>query len=121
RPRPGGHPRRRRPRPRLGAVVPAGALRLTSRIRRHRCRRRPGRDRNGARRLTTQPSAQPARPPLADQPARDRVESDTAATLFVDAGAGTGKTYALVRRLGALLLPDRAPIARTAATTFPQT
>src|SRR5699024_12110745 len=118
RPRPGGHPRRRRPRPRLGAVVPAGALRLTSRIRRHRCRRRPGRDRNGARRVTTQPSAQPARTPLADQPARDRVESDTAATLFVEAGAGTGKTYALVRRLGALLLTDRVPIEQIAAITL---
>ena len=41
---------------------------------------------------------------LPDQAARDRVETDTAATLFVEAGAGTGKTYALVRRLSTLLL-----------------
>ena len=68
--------------------------------------------------MTTQPSAQPARTPLADQPARDRVESDTAATLFVEAGAGTGKTYALVRRLGALLLTNRVPIEQIAAITF---
>ncbi len=55
---------------------------------------------------------------LPDQPSRDRVESDTAATLFVEAGAGTGKTYALVRRLGALLLEDAVPIEQIAAITF---
>ncbi|MCD2264132.1 UvrD-helicase domain-containing protein [Dietzia aurantiaca] len=55
---------------------------------------------------------------LADQTARDRVESDTSATLFVEAGAGTGKTYALVRRLSALLLDDEVPIDQIAAITF---
>ena len=55
---------------------------------------------------------------LADQAARDRVESDTAATLFVEAGAGTGKTRALVRRLSALLLDDGIPIEQLAAITF---
>ena len=55
---------------------------------------------------------------LADQPARDRVESDTTATLFVEAGAGTGKTYALVRRLSTLLLDDEVPIDQIAAITF---
>ena len=55
---------------------------------------------------------------LTDQAARDRVESDTAATLFVEAGAGTGKTYALVRRLSALLLEDQVPIDQIAAITF---
>lgn len=58
------------------------------------------------------------RPPLPDQAARDRVETDTAATLFVEAGAGTGKTHALVRRLGRLLLADGVPIDRIAAITF---
>lgn len=55
---------------------------------------------------------------LADKAARDRVESDTAATLFVEAGAGTGKTRALVRRLSALLLDDGIPIEQLAAITF---
>lgn len=55
---------------------------------------------------------------LPDQRARARVESDTAATLFVEAGAGTGKTYALVQRLGALLLTDSVPIEQIAAITF---
>ncbi|MCT2059258.1 UvrD-helicase domain-containing protein [Dietzia cinnamea] len=55
---------------------------------------------------------------LPDQAARDRVETDTAATLFVEAGAGTGKTYALVRRLSTLLLDDAVPIDRIAAITF---
>lgn len=55
---------------------------------------------------------------LPDQAARDRVESDTAATLFVEAGAGTGKTRALVRRLSTLLLEDGIPVDRLAAITF---
>lgn len=56
--------------------------------------------------------------PLADQAARERVETATSATLFVEAGAGTGKTYELVRRLGALLLDDAVPITGIAAITF---
>ncbi len=55
---------------------------------------------------------------LTDQAARTRVESATRATLFVEAGAGTGKTYALVRRLSALLLDDAVPIEEIAAITF---
>ncbi|MFN3600119.1 MAG: UvrD-helicase domain-containing protein [Dietzia sp.] len=55
---------------------------------------------------------------LHDQPARDRVEGDTAATLFVEAGAGTGKTHALVSRLSTLLLADGVPVDRIAAITF---
>ncbi|MBB1030043.1 UvrD-helicase domain-containing protein, partial [Dietzia sp. SLG310A2-38A2] len=55
---------------------------------------------------------------LHDQPARDRVERDTAATLFVEAGAGTGKTHALVGRLSTLLLTDGVPVDRIAAITF---
>lgn len=55
---------------------------------------------------------------LPDQAARDRVESDTSATLFVEAGAGTGKTHALVRRLSALLLEDEVPVDQLAAITF---
>ena len=55
---------------------------------------------------------------LADKAARDRVETDTAATLFVEAGAGTGKTRALVRRLSTLLLDDGIPVDQLAAITF---
>ena len=55
---------------------------------------------------------------LPDQTARDRVENDTAATLFVEAGAGTGKTRALVHRLSALIIADGVPIERIAAITF---
>ena len=38
-----------------------------------------------------------------DQDARDRIEHDLSATLFVEAGAGSGKTTALVRRVVALV------------------
>ncbi len=38
--------------------------------------------------------------PLVDQTARDRIAQDLAKTLFVEAGAGTGKTTELVGRLG---------------------
>ena len=39
----------------------------------------------------------------ADRAARDRIETDLASTLFVEAGAGSGKTTALVRRVLALV------------------
>src|SRR6266508_1986089 len=55
---------------------------------------------------------------LADSPARDRIATDTAATLFVEAGAGSGKTSALVRRITTLVLTDRIPLSAIAAVTF---
>ncbi|MGN7227902.1 UvrD-helicase domain-containing protein [Dietzia maris] len=55
---------------------------------------------------------------LPDRFARARVESDTSATLFVEAGAGTGKTHALVERLATLLLVDGVHIDHIAAITF---
>ena len=55
---------------------------------------------------------------LPDRSARARVAADTSATLFVEAGAGTGKTHALVSRLGALLLEDAVPVEEIAAITF---
>ncbi|MBB0989886.1 UvrD-helicase domain-containing protein, partial [Dietzia sp. SLG510A3-30A2] len=55
---------------------------------------------------------------LPDRAARLRVETDTSATLFVEAGAGTGKTHALVSRLSTLLLDDAVPVDRIAAITF---
>ena len=38
-----------------------------------------------------------------DQEARERIRTDLGATLFVEAGAGTGKTTALVRRVAELV------------------
>ncbi|UVE94134.1 exodeoxyribonuclease V subunit beta [Dietzia sp. B32] len=53
-----------------------------------------------------------------DEAARLRVQSDTSATLFVEAGAGTGKTHALVERLSTLLLNDAVRVEQIAAITF---
>ncbi|HKC28119.1 MAG TPA: UvrD-helicase domain-containing protein, partial [Jatrophihabitans sp.] len=55
---------------------------------------------------------------LADKPERDRITHDTAATLFVNAGAGSGKTHALVERVAALVLTDGVRLANVAAVTF---
>lgn len=54
---------------------------------------------------------------LADQEARDRVIHAHDATLFVEAGAGTGKTTALVGRVVALIANGVSP-AGIAAITF---
>jgi ATP-dependent helicase/nuclease subunit A len=40
---------------------------------------------------------------IADSAARDRIASDLESTLFVEAGAGSGKTSALVGRIVALV------------------
>ncbi len=58
-----------------------------------------------------------ARPP-ADQSVRDRVTTDFETTLLLEAGAGTGKTTVLVKRILALLRAGRAPIDRIVAITF---
>ena len=55
----------------------------------------------------------------ADAAARASIRSDLSATLFVEAGAGSGKTTTLVDRVVALVLaPDGAPLHRIAAVTF---
>ena len=54
----------------------------------------------------------------ADQRVRDRVTTDFGTTLLLEAGAGTGKTTVLVRRILALLRAGRAPIDRIVAITF---
>ena len=54
---------------------------------------------------------------LADQDARDRVRSDLSSTLFVEAGAGSGKTRALVERVIALIGSGTA-MENIAAITF---
>jgi ATP-dependent helicase/nuclease subunit A len=56
--------------------------------------------------------------PLTDAAARERIETDTAATLFVDAGAGSGKTRSLIDRVRTLVLDDGVPLREIAAVTF---
>jgi len=53
-----------------------------------------------------------------DQDQRDRITSSLDETLFVEAGAGTGKTEALVSRIVALITTGRATISGIAAITF---
>ena len=53
-----------------------------------------------------------------DQNQRDRITSGLDETLFVEAGAGTGKTEALVSRIVALITTGRATINGVAAITF---
>jgi ATP-dependent helicase/nuclease subunit A len=59
-----------------------------------------------------------ARPPAPDQPERDRVASDLEATLFVEAGAGSGKTTALVDRVVSLVVSGAVGLGEIAAITF---
>jgi ATP-dependent exoDNAse (exonuclease V) beta subunit len=53
-----------------------------------------------------------------DQPARDAIRERLNATVFVEAGAGTGKTQALVDRVVALITDDGVPVRAIAAITF---
>lgn len=57
-------------------------------------------------------------PALSDDAARSAIRTRTDATLFVDAGAGSGKTSALIGRIVQLVLMDRVPIGHIAAVTF---
>jgi len=56
--------------------------------------------------------------PPPDQGARDRITGDLGTTLFVEAGAGSGKTSALVDRVVALVTSGRAELRAIAAITF---
>ena len=60
----------------------------------------------------------PEGPPPPDQSARDRITDDLGTTLFVEAGAGSGKTSALVKRVVALVTSGRAELRDVAAITF---
>jgi ATP-dependent exoDNAse (exonuclease V) beta subunit len=53
-----------------------------------------------------------------DQAARDRIVAELAATLFVEAGAGSGKTTTLVDRVVALVISGAAELSSIAAITF---
>ncbi|MDG2906725.1 MAG: UvrD-helicase domain-containing protein [Acidimicrobiales bacterium] len=60
---------------------------------------------------------EPTRPVPIDQAARDRIANDLATTLFVEAGAGTGKTSALVDRIVSLVASG-VSVEHIAAITF---
>jgi ATP-dependent exoDNAse (exonuclease V) beta subunit len=55
---------------------------------------------------------------LNDAAARDTIRDDLRRTLFVEAGAGSGKTTALVDRITRLVLTDGIPLRSIAAVTF---
>ena len=55
---------------------------------------------------------------LADQAARDRIATDSATSLFVEAGAGSGKTHSLVKRIRHLVLNQGIELDAIAAITF---
>ena len=55
---------------------------------------------------------------LIDQPARTRIEQRLDETLFVEAGAGTGKTHELVQRIINLILSGDVQANKIAAITF---
>ncbi|MDP1821276.1 MAG: UvrD-helicase domain-containing protein, partial [Acidimicrobiales bacterium] len=57
-------------------------------------------------------------PVPADQAARDRIARDLEHTLFVEAGAGSGKTTALVGRVGELVATGAVELRSLAAITF---
>jgi len=55
---------------------------------------------------------------LADRHARSAIANDLGATLFVEAGAGSGKTSAMVDRIVQLVRSGRAELRQVAAVTF---
>jgi ATP-dependent helicase/nuclease subunit A len=58
------------------------------------------------------------RPAPPDQAARDQIRTDLERTLFVEAGAGSGKTSSLVERVVALVSTGTAELRHIAAITF---
>ncbi len=58
------------------------------------------------------------RPAAPDAAERDRIADDLATTLFVEAGAGAGKTSSLVRRIVNLIVVDGISVTDIAAITF---
>src|SRR5699024_6736810 len=62
--------------------------------------------------------AEPGRTPPPDQADRDRITDALGETLFVEAGAGSGKTRALVERIVRLVTTGTAGLDAIAAITF---
>jgi ATP-dependent exoDNAse (exonuclease V) beta subunit len=62
--------------------------------------------------------ARPGTTPPPDQVNRERITNDLGTTLFVEAGAGSGKTRALVNRVLALVTSGCAELRSVAAITF---
>src|ERR1700674_5487247 len=58
--------------------------------------------------------------PLTDTAARERLRTELHTTFFVEAGAGTGKTTALVTRIVELIAAGALQMERLAAITFPE-
>jgi ATP-dependent helicase/nuclease subunit A len=59
-----------------------------------------------------------SRPPVADQGERDRLVTELERTFFVEAGAGTGKTAAVVAAIVARVAAGRLVMERLVAITF---
>ncbi len=59
-----------------------------------------------------------SRPALTDQKARDVITSEADRTLFVEAGAGSGKTSSLVDRIVTMVADGRVRVEKIAAITF---
>jgi ATP-dependent exoDNAse (exonuclease V) beta subunit len=55
---------------------------------------------------------------LGDAAARELIRDGLGETLFVEAGAGSGKTTSLVERVTAIVLADGVPLRNVAAVTF---
>ncbi|HEY1733564.1 MAG TPA: UvrD-helicase domain-containing protein, partial [Acidimicrobiales bacterium] len=64
------------------------------------------------------PTPDDQRPLTKDSAARRAIAGDLSSTLFVEAGAGSGKTTQLVARILEILLTGRAGVDQLAAITF---
>lgn len=68
--------------------------------------------------LSGQPEHKPSAPEPPDQQVRTQIEQDLESNLLVEAGAGSGKTTALVRRMVALVRERHCRVDEIAAVTF---
>src|SRR3546814_16795568 len=68
--------------------------------------------------MTAAPDPVAARPLPPDEAARERIRTDLDTTLFVEAGAGSGKTTALVDRVVALVTTGTVELRHLTAITF---
>ncbi len=59
-----------------------------------------------------------SKPPPPDEVQRERIRNHLDVNMLVEAGAGSGKTTELLRRLLALIREGKAPVEEIAAVTF---